>query len=66
MIWVAGGSDRARLDHLDAQVASSVAQQVLELLIASRVSEGRAEDQVLDPGAAEVEREGGMQLVPRP
>jgi len=63
---VTDGSGCARFDHLDAQVAGSVAQQVLEVLIANRFSEGGADDQVLDPGAAEVEGEEGMQLVPRP
>jgi hypothetical protein len=60
------GSGRPRLDYLDAQVASSVAQEVLEVLIADSFSEGGADDQELDPCAAEVEREEGMQLVPRP
>jgi hypothetical protein len=66
MISVTGGSGRARLDHLDAEVTGSVAQQVLEVLIASRFSEGRAGEKVLDPGATQVEGEEGVQLVPRP
>lgn len=63
---VAGGSGRARLDHLDADVTGSVAQQVLEVLSASRFSECGAGEQVLDPGAAEVEGEEGVQLVSSP
>src|SRR5215831_18350744 len=61
-----GGSGRVGLDHLDAQVADPVTQQLLEVLIAGSLSEGGAHEQVLDPGAAEVEGEEGMQLVPRP
>ena len=57
---------RARLDHLDADVTGSVAQQMLEVLSARRFSEGGAGEQVLDPGGAQVEGEEGMQLVPRP
>ena len=60
-----GGSGRTGLDHLDAEVAGSVTQQVLEVLSASRFSEGGADEQVLDPGAAQVEGEEGVQLVPR-
>ena len=57
---------RARLDHLDADVTGSVAQQMLEVLSAVRFSEGGAGEQVLDPGAAQVKGEEGVQLVPRP
>lgn len=39
---------------------------MLEVLIARRFPEGRAHDQVLDPGAAQVEDEEGMQVVPSP
>jgi hypothetical protein len=39
---------------------------MLEVLIAIRLSEAGADKQVLDPGAAEVQGEKGMQLVPRP
>src|SRR5262252_8836005 len=53
-------------DHLDAQVARPVAQQVLEVLVPGRRPEGGAGEQVLDPGTAEVEREEGVQLIPRP
>src|SRR5215470_11383269 len=60
------GSGRAGFDHLDAEVANSVAQQVMEVLIASRFSEGGADDQVPDSVAAEVQGEEGVQLVPCP
>ncbi len=63
--WRMGRAPRFRSDHLDAQVADSVAQQVLEVLVASRFSEDRADEQMLDPGGAKVEGEEGMQLVPR-
>jgi hypothetical protein len=39
---------------------------MLKVLIANRFSEGRADEQVFDAGAAKVEGEEGMQLVPRP
>ena len=53
-------------DLLDAQVARPVAEQVLEILVPGRHPEGGAGEQVLDPGTAEIEREEGVQLVPRP
>ena len=54
------------MDYLDAEIAGSVTEQVLEVLIASRFPEGGAGEQVLDPGAAQVEGKQGVQLVPRP
>src|SRR5215831_5026429 len=63
---VTDGSGRTRLDHLDAEVTRTVARQVLEVLSASRFPEGGAGEQVLGPGAAQVESEVGVQLVPRP
>ncbi len=63
--WRMGRAPRFRSDYLDAQVADSVAQQMLEVLVASRFSEDRADEQMLDPGGAKVEGEEGMQLVPR-
>jgi hypothetical protein len=62
---VAAMQRRARFDHPDAQVAGSVTQQVLKVLVANRLPEGRAGEQVLDPGAAEVKGEAGMQLITR-
>ena len=54
------------LDHLDAQVARPVAQQMLEVLVPGRYPEGGAGEQALDAGAAEIEYEEGVQLVARP
>ena len=60
------GADQALPGYVEAQVAGPVAQQMLEILIAGRLPESRADEQVPVPGTAEVEGEEGMQLVPRP
>src|SRR5262249_10281783 len=59
-------SGHARFGHLEGQVAGQVAEQVLEVLIASLFPEGGANEQVPDPGAAEIEGDERVQLVPRP
>src|SRR5690348_703852 len=60
------GERRIGSGHLDMEVAGPVAEQVLEVLIAGRLPQGGADQQVPDPGTAQVEGETGVQLVPGP